>query len=84
MGEAAAVEYRLPQYGESAGFLIPVQWSINSDPDLTQRAAVLDRENRNRVVRYVGYRRCLICKRPFWSEDVRGHRICDAPHAIQD
>lgn len=81
---AEAVQYRVAAYGESAGFLIPVQWPISSDPDLTRRAPVLDQENRNRVVRYVGYRRCLICKKPFWSEDIKKNQLCDGVHAIQD
>lgn len=79
-----AVEYRRVAHGPDGGFLIPVRWSVQSDPEMTRRAPVLDRVNGNRVVRIVGYRRCLICKKPFFSEDMRGNRICDAVHVIQD
>jgi len=81
---APAAEYRIAAFGEDAGFLIPLRWSLNSDPEMTRRAPVLDRMNRNRVVRIVGWRRCLVCKAPFFSEDVRRNRLCGDPHAIQD
>lgn len=81
MSEAPApVDYHNPSsYGQDAGFLIPRQWIF--DGDYKRRAAVLDTENGNRVARLVGYKRCLICKKPFWSEDVKNIYICDASHS---
>lgn len=29
-----------------------------------------------RVVRYVGWRKCMRCGHPFWSEDVQRLRLC--------
>lgn len=81
MSEATApIDYHAPSsYGQDAGFLIPVRWRF--DGDLKRRAPVLDPVNGNRIARMVGYKRCLICKKTFWSEDVKNVHICDAFHA---
>ncbi len=76
-----SVEYRQPSYGPDDGFLIPVQWAFD---DYKKRAPVLDAENENRVVRMVGWRRCILCKRPFFSGDVKRNQICPGYHREQD
>lgn len=51
----------------------PQPW--NFDGDVKRRAPVIDPHD-NRVIRHVGYRRCLSCAKHFWSEDVVRQRIC--------
>lgn len=42
-----------------------------------RREPVLDHnDSPPRVVRYVGYRNCLRCGVQFFSQDVRGQRMC--------
>lgn len=81
MSEAAEpIKYRVPpSHGQDADFLMPVRWTF--DGDYRRRAPVFDRLNGNRVARIVGYKRCLLCKSPFWSEDVRNVHVCDGYHA---
>lgn len=76
MSEAQTpVDYHAPSaYGQDSGFLIPVQWEFNGD--YRRRAPVLDAINGNRVARMVGWRSCLLCKKPFFSDCVKGIRIC--------
>jgi hypothetical protein len=52
-------------------FIEPAEWKF--DGDLTRRKPVL---LNGRVVRNVGYLRCLCCRDPFFSEDVKGIRMC--------
>lgn len=53
----------------------PERWSF--DGNLTRREPVLDPNfNPPRVVRRVGWLRCMRCQRPTFSEDVVGVRIC--------
>lgn len=53
----------------------PERWSF--DGDLSRRAPVLDPNfDPPRVVRRVGWLRCMRCGRPHFSEDVVGVRIC--------
>jgi hypothetical protein len=76
----APVEYHSPSsYGQDAGFLIPVTWAF--DGDLKRRAPVLDAVNANRVARMVGWRKCLLCKKPFFSPDVKNVHICGTFHS---
>lgn len=81
MSEAQVqVEYHRPSsYGQDADFLIPVRWDF--DGDYRRRAPVLDAINGNRIARLVGYKRCLVCKKTFWSEDVKNIYICGASHS---
>lgn len=51
----------------------PKPWPWNGDE--TRRVPVVD-PNDNRVIRYVGYRRCISCTKHFWSEDVIRLRMC--------
>jgi hypothetical protein len=53
----------------------PNEWAF--DGDLTRREPVLD-PNWNRVVRYVGWRKCLRCSTPHFTPDVVKVRICGA------
>ena len=76
------IQYYRPQYGPEDGFSIPMQWTF--DGDLKRKAPVLDVENENRVVRFVGWRRCLICRSPFWSLDVKRIHICAGYHRETD
>lgn len=84
MSEAPApIEYQpKSSYGIEADFLIPVRWTF--DGDLKRRAPVLDVVNANRVARLVGYRKCLLCKKPFWSVDIKNVHICDGFHSQLD
>lgn len=52
----------------------PRQWKF--DGDTTRRVPVID-PNLRRVIRHVGYRKCLCCPKFFWSDDVVRVRICD-------
>ena len=77
------VEYHTPSsYGQDADFLVPKRWDF--DGDLKRRAPVLDKINGNRVARLVGYKRCLICKKPFFSPDVKHIFICEGFHSLLD
>lgn len=53
----------------------PERWPFSGD--LSRRADVLDPNvSPPRVVRRVGYTRCLCCSRPHFSEDVVRARLC--------
>jgi hypothetical protein len=51
---------------------VPARWSLD---DCTRREPVVD-AILGRVVRYVGWRKCMRCGHPFWSEDVQRLRLC--------
>jgi hypothetical protein len=54
----------------------PEPWEFNGD--LTRRVAVYDHNfTPPRVVRRCGHKRCLRCREPFWSPDVRRIQLCD-------
>ena len=67
---------RTPEDCEVARPLIePTRWPFSGD--LTRRASVMDpNEEPPRVVRWVGYVRCMACGRPHFSEDVVRARLC--------
>lgn len=53
----------------------PTQWAF--DGDLARRASVMDpNEEPPRIVRRVGYVRCMSCGRPHFSPDVVSARMC--------
>lgn len=53
----------------------PARWPFSGD--LTRRASVMDPNvEPPRVVRQVGYVRCMACGRPHFSEDVVHARLC--------
>ena len=61
----------------SYGFAEPAAWA---DDGGVRREPVLDTDhNPPRVVRRVGWRRCIGCGASFFSEDVIGLRLCDGP-----
>lgn len=58
----------------SPGITEPARWPEDGGK---RRAAVLDHDSRPpRVIRHVGWRTCLRCRKPFWSEDVLKVRLC--------
>lgn len=63
--------------GNGCGFVEPDAWAYDGG---VRREAVLDADhNPPRVVRRVGWQRCIGCGEPFWSEDVIRLRLCDGP-----
>jgi hypothetical protein len=53
----------------------PERWPF--DGDLSRRASVMDPNvEPPKLVRTVGYMRCMSCGRPHWSEDVIRARMC--------
>ena len=53
----------------------PTRWKYNGD--MVAKAPVLDPDfTPARVIRYVGYRPCMKCKLPFWTEAVGRIRRC--------
>jgi len=61
-GQAAAI-----------GIIEPDAWPFDG---CVRREPVLDEDIPGRVVRRVGWHRCLKCRRPFFSEDVLRLRLC--------
>lgn len=59
-----------------SGFVIPDAWPYDG---CERREPVIDADARPepRTVRLVGWRHCMACAAPFWSEDVSRLRICD-------
>ena len=56
------------------GFVQPQRWPPD---DGARREPVLDVVTTPpRVVRYVGYRKCMRCGILFWSQDVQRLRLC--------
>lgn len=56
-------------------FVEPDPWT---DDGGTRREPVLDTDHRPpRVVRIVGWKSCLRCRRSFWSEDVQRLHMCN-------
>lgn len=67
---------RTPPAGrtEQHGFSEPVPWP---DDGGTRREPVYDVDhNPPRLIRRVGWQRCLRCSRQFFSDDVVGLRLC--------
>jgi hypothetical protein len=59
------------------GFLEPEPWDYDGGK---RREPVIDADqNPPRVVRRVGWRSCMACASPFFSEDVIALRLCDGP-----
>jgi hypothetical protein len=53
------------------GFVEPERWDFDG---CVRREPVMDADYPPRVVRKVGWQRCMKCRRPFFSEDVL--RLC--------
>jgi len=60
---------------EVLGFKEPSWWPF--DGDLRRKEPVIDLDGGGRVLRHVDYRRCLICRHPFFTANVARNRICD-------
>jgi hypothetical protein len=64
-----------------SGIIEPQRWPYDGG---VRRESVLDTDfHPPRVVRNVGWRACLKCKRPFFSDDVLGLRLCDGPYGCR-
>lgn len=58
----------------ATGFADPLPWDFD---ECARREPVLDHDHDPpRVVRRVGWQRCIRCRRPFWSDDVVRLRMC--------
>lgn len=55
------------------GMIVPAPWDYDG---CERREPVIDTDN-GRVVRKVGWRHCLKCRKPFFSEDVVRLRLCN-------
>jgi len=56
------------------GMIVPQRWDYDG---CVRREAVLDADaSLPRVVRKMGWQRCMKCRRPFFSEDVLRLRLC--------
>ena len=66
----------------SRGFTEPTTWQFDG---CTRREAVLDHDyHPPRVVRRVGWQRCMRCRAPFWSEEVTRLRMCGGPAGCRE
>jgi hypothetical protein len=64
------------------GFIEPERWSYDGG---VRREPVVDADRcPPRVVRKVGWRNCMACGVPFFSEDVVALRLCDGPEGCRD
>lgn len=64
------------------GFDAPQLWDFDN---CARREPVLDADHiPPRVVRRVGWNRCLRCRRPFFSDDVVRLRLCDGLGRCRD
>lgn len=71
----AALKAASHRGGNSYGFIEPERWPFD---ECVRRESVLDTDhNPPRVVRNVGWQRCIVCRSPFFSEDVVALRLCD-------
>lgn len=59
---------------DKVGYLHPEPWTFDGG---LRREPVLDTDcHPPRIVRRVGWQRCIKCRTPFWSEDVTRIRMC--------
>jgi hypothetical protein len=69
-----AIGLTLPPEADSLGFEMPRPWDWDGG---VRRAPVLDHDHfPPRIVRMVGWRVCLRCSVPYWSDDVVKLRLC--------
>lgn len=72
---AAPAQAVVRRHVNGLGYSEPVPWRFDG---CARREAVLDTDhNPPRVVRRVGWQRCMKCSKPFWSDDVVRLRLCD-------
>jgi len=69
--------------GNSLGFIEPEPWPY--DGGKRRESVLVDLEYfPPRVVRKVGWRNCMCCGKPFWSEDTTRLRLCDGDTGCRD
>lgn len=80
-GRKAAVAEAARPKGNWQGFVEPERWPNDGG---VRRESVLDTDcHPPRVVRKVGWRTCIACGSPFFSEDVLALRLCDGPEGCR-
>lgn len=67
------VPLRMRGQAAAIGIMEPDPWPFDG---CVRREPVIDVDYPSRVVRKVGWHRCLKCCRPFFSEDVLRQRLC--------
>jgi hypothetical protein len=67
------VPLRMRGQAAAIGIIEPDPWPFDG---CKRREPVMDEDHPGRVVRKVGWHRCLKCRRPFFSEDVLRLRLC--------
>lgn len=67
------VPLRMKGQAAAIGIIEPEPWPFDG---CVRREPVTDVDIPDRVVRKVGWHRCLKCRRPFFSEDVLRLRLC--------
>lgn len=72
--DALHVPLRMKGQAAAIGIIEPDPWPFDG---CKRREAVTDEDIPGRVVRKVGWHRCLKCRRPFFSEDVLRLRLCN-------
>lgn len=66
--------FRAREGADWQGLIIPKRWDYDG---CVRREPVLDADaDPPRLVRKVGWQRCMKCRRPFFSEDVLRLRLC--------
>ncbi len=64
------------RYTNPTGYSYPQPWQFDGG---LRREPVLDLDcHPPRVVRRVGWQRCMRCRQPFWSDDVIRLRLCSS------
>lgn len=63
------------------GFIEPARWDYDG---CKRREPVKDADYPYRVVRKIGWQRCLKCRRPFFSEDVLRLRLCSGADGCRE
>ncbi|MBQ1499211.1 MAG: hypothetical protein IIZ38_12930 [Sphingomonas sp.] len=64
------------------GMIVPKRWEFDG---CLRREPVVDADaSPPRVVRKMGWHRCLKCRRPFFSEDVLRLRLCDGAQGCRE
>ena len=72
--DAPKVPQRIKGQAAAIGIIEPDPWDYDGGK---RREPVIDEDAKPpRVVRKVGWRHCLKCRRPFFSEDVVRLRLC--------
>lgn len=76
------VPLRMRGQAAAIGVIEPDPWPFD---DCVRREPVFDVELRPpRLVRKVGWHRCLKCRRPFFSEDVIRLRLCSGAQGCRE